>query len=262
MEKLGSSDSRQNHTADEWQTVAHLAFHAVLLSAVALLFLLHFPSSLTLRLLGALSGSLAALAALCLLRSAAAAVRSSLAERTARRMVAAVPDWSAVRTALDVGCGASGGTLLSAVARQMKKEGSGGRVVGVDRRRETAVAVLRRAGDEGVREHVTCREGDARRLPFADGYFDLVVSASRLKKAEEGVALAELVRVLKPGGVGVVWGLLRGPWYAQRLRDMRMEDIRLADAGLRRSHIVSFHKPMQILEQDQFNSPAAAVDIC
>ncbi|XP_074592367.1 uncharacterized protein LOC141848204 [Curcuma longa] len=262
MEKLGSSDSRQSHAADEWQTVAFLAFHAVLLSAVALLLLFHFPSSLALRLLGALSGSLAALAALCLLHAAAAAVRSSLAERTARRMVAAVPDWSAIRTALDVGCGASGGTLLSAVARQMKKEGSGGRVVGVDRRRETAVAVLRRAGDEGVREHVTCREGDARRLPFADGYFDLVVSASGLKKAEEGVGLAELVRVLKPGGVGVVWGLLRGPWYAQRLRDMRMEDVRLADAGLRRSHIVSFHKPVQILEQHQFNSPVAAVDIC
>lgn len=262
MEKLGSSDSRKIHTADEWQTVAFLAFHAVLLSAVALLFLLHFPSSFTLRLLGALSGSLAALAAVCLLHAAAAAFRSSLAERAARRMVAAVPDWSAVRTALDVGCGASGGTLLSAVARQMKKEGSGGRVVGVDRQRETAVAALRRAGDEGVREHVTCREGDARRLPFADGYFDLVVSASRLKKAEEGVALAEVVRVLKPGGVGVVWGLLRGPWYAQRLRDMRMEDVRQADAGLRRSHMVSFHKPMQILEHHQFNSPAAAVDIC
>ena len=76
---------------------------------------------------------------------------------------------------------------------------------------ELAVAALRRAGMEGVQEHVTCREGDARSLPFADGYFDLVVSAVHLSglgtaSEERGRGIGEMVRVLKPGGLGVVWG--------------------------------------------------------
>lgn len=260
---------------DEWQTVAFLALHAALFAALSLLLLLYFPHALN--LLRALApaaplpalhfatgfaGTVAALSALCLLYAAAAVLYSSLALRweMAQRMVAAVPDWSAVRTALDVGCGR--GMLLNAVAMQMKKEGSGGRVVGMDHRRETAVAALRRARAEGVQEYVTCREGDARRLPFADGYFDVVVSAVHLSglgrravggspaaaaAAERGRGLGEMVRVLKPGGVGVVWDLVCGPEYAHRLREMRMEDVRVSDrvtAYMADSHIVSFRKPL------------------
>ena len=49
---------------------------------------------------------------------------------------------------------------------------------------------------------------DARFLPFGDGVFDLVVSDSTLDhfhtKAEIHVALGELARVLRPGGVLIV----------------------------------------------------------
>src|SRR5262245_34667852 len=43
--------------------------------------------------------------------------------------------------------------------------------------------------------------GDARALPFADGSFDVVVCNSALEHvADEGGAVAEIRRVLKPGG--------------------------------------------------------------
>ncbi|EHA8591215.1 putative 2-phytyl-1,4-beta-naphthoquinone methyltransferase, chloroplastic [Cocos nucifera] len=179
----------------------------------------------------------------------------------AQWMVAAVPDWSAVRMALDVGC--DHGMLLNTVAMQMKKEGNGGRVVGLDRWRETAVASLQRAREEGVQEHITCREGDSRRLPFADGYFDVVVSAVHLNKlggrrvagrsraaaavAERARGLGEMVRVLKLSGVGVVWDLVCMPEYTQRLREMQMEDVRVSDrvtAYMVDSHVVSLRKPL------------------
>lgn len=57
--------------------------------------------------------------------------------------------------------------------------------------------------------------GDAARLPFADGAFDLVTAASSLEEAAEPAAVfAELRRVLRPGGVLRAsyqdWALLPG----------------------------------------------------
>jgi len=49
------------------------------------------------------------------------------------------------------------------------------------------------------------RQGDVRVLPYEDGVFDLVMSAHMLEHlADPGVALAEMVRVLKPGGLLVL----------------------------------------------------------
>ena len=114
---------------------------------------------------------------------------------------------------------------------------------------------------EGVGEYVTCREGDARRLPFPDDYFDVVVSGvfvhtvgreyghrSAEAAAERMRAVGEVVRVMKPGGVGVVWDLLHVPEYVRRLQEMKMEDIRVSErvtAFMVSSHIVSFGKPSQ-----------------
>ncbi|KVH97015.1 Methyltransferase type 11 [Cynara cardunculus var. scolymus] len=126
----------------------------------------------------------------------------------AQRMVNTVHDWSTVKTVLDVGCGR--GILLNAVAMQLKKED----------RKNTTLSTLRTAGMEGVQEYVTCREGDARRLPFPDNYFDVVVSAGFVHKdgkefgqksaaasAERMRVVGEVVRVLNEGGIGVVWDL-------------------------------------------------------
>lgn len=113
----------------------------------------------------------------------------------------------------------------------------------------------------GVQEYVTCREGDVRRLPFSDNYFDVVVSAVFLhtigkeygQKTVEAAAermrvLGEAVRVLKPGGVGVVWDLVHVPEYVRRLQELRMEEIRVSKrvtAFMVKSHMVSFKKPSQ-----------------
>ncbi|KAA8523850.1 hypothetical protein F0562_010273 [Nyssa sinensis] len=66
--------------------------------------------------------------------------------------------------------------------------------------------------------------------------------------AERMRVLGEVVRVLKPGGVGVVWDLVHVPEYVQRLQELKMEDIRVSErvtAFMVSSHIVSFRKPRQ-----------------
>lgn len=260
---------------DEWQTLLFLLFHALLFSFLSFLLFIYFsPFSRFLhsallpsysisfsRYLAALLSSLSAISALSLLFASGNVFFSSVSLHwnVSQRMLAAVSDWSTVRTVLDVGCGR--GILLNSVALMLKKQGSSGRVVGLDRRRKTTLATLRTAAIEGVQEYVTCREGDPRRLPFADNYFDVVVSGVYLHTvgkeyghrtaaaaAERGKALAELVRVLKPGGVGVVWDLLSVPEYVERLREFRLEEIRVSErvtAYMVSSHIVSFRKPRE-----------------
>ncbi|GJU64591.1 methyltransferase type 11 [Tanacetum coccineum] len=179
------------------------------------------------------TGSVTALSAVCLFYAAGNMFYSSVALRwdMAQRMVNAV-----------------------------RKEGSSGRVVGLDRK-NTTLSTLRTAGMEGVQEYVTCREGDARRLPFPDNYFDVVVSATFVHKvgkefgtktaaasAERMRVVGEVVRVLKEGGVGVVWDLVHVPEYVLRLQELKMEDIRVSErvtAFMVNSHIVSFRKPTQ-----------------
>ncbi|KAF8391395.1 hypothetical protein HHK36_023699 [Tetracentron sinense] len=256
---------------DESHTLIFLLIHALLFSSLSVLFLLYFNPLCTIcesffpalpagapRFIAGFTGSVMALSAVCLFFAAGNIFYSSISLHwdMAQRMINVVNDWSTVKTALDVGCGR--GILLNAVALQLKKEGSSGRVVGLDRRK-TTVATLRTARIEGVQEYVTCREGDARLLPFADNYFDVVVSAVFLHTvgkefghrtaaaaAERMKGLGEVVRVLKPGGVGVVWDLVHVPEYVHRLHELRMEDICVSErvtAFMVSSHMVSFRKP-------------------
>src|SRR5208283_2281926 len=54
--------------------------------------------------------------------------------------------------------------------------------------------------------------GRAERLPFADGVFDGAVCAQAFHWFEREQALAELIRVVRPGGVVAIWWktLMRG----------------------------------------------------
>ncbi|KAI9078883.1 hypothetical protein K1719_039153 [Acacia pycnantha] len=262
---------------DQWQTLIFLLCQAFLFSILSILYLQYFnpicaffeqllsitavPSG-SARFVAGFTGSVTALSALCLFFAAANYFHSSvpLQYDMAQRIVSAVSDWSSVKLALDLGC-CGHGILLNAVATQLKKEGSSGRVVGLDRSKRTALSTLRNAKMEGVGEYVTCREGDARRLPFPDDYFDVVVSGvfvhtvgkeyghrSVEAAAERMRAVGEVVRVMKPGGVGVVWDLLHVPEYVRRLQELKMDDIRVSErvlAFMVSSHIVSFRKPSQ-----------------
>ena len=56
---------------------------------------------------------------------------------------------------------------------------------------------------ELMAERADARVGDMRKLPFGDGEFDAVVSSyaiDHLRRAERPAAIAEVARVLKPGG--------------------------------------------------------------
>ena len=62
---------------------------------------------------------------------------------------------------------------------------------------------MRNARIAGVAERADARVGDMRKLPFADGEFDAVVSSyaiDHLRREERPNAIAEVARVLKPGG--------------------------------------------------------------
>ncbi len=108
------------------------------------------------------------------------------AGRRAARLAAAggFPAGSAL---LDLGCGAGAFTLRVAAA-------CGARAVGVDVSRELVAEARRR--NPGAEFHV----GDAHALPFADRAFHGVFGSSVLHHLELGPALAEILRVLAPGG--------------------------------------------------------------
>ncbi|KAF7822756.1 Methyltransferase type [Senna tora] len=262
---------------DQWQTLIFLLCQAILFTVLSLLYLLYFDSicvfferflsiaavpSVSARFAAGFTGSVTALSALCLFFAAANFFYSSvpLHYDMAQRIVSAVTDWSSVKLALDLGC-CGRGILLNAVATQLKKEGSSGRVVGLDGSKRATLSTLRSAKMEGVGEYVTCKEGDPRRLPFPDDYFDVVVSGVFVHTvgreygqrtveaaAERMRAVGEVVRVMKPGGVAVVWDLVHVPEYVRRLQELKMEDIRVSErvtAFMVSSHIVSFRKPSQ-----------------
>jgi SAM-dependent methyltransferase len=62
---------------------------------------------------------------------------------------------------------------------------------------------MRNARIAGVARRADARVGDMRQLPFRDGEFDAVVSSyaiDHLRRVERPKAIAEIARVLKPGG--------------------------------------------------------------
>jgi SAM-dependent methyltransferase len=62
---------------------------------------------------------------------------------------------------------------------------------------------MRNARIAGVAERASAQVGDMRHLPFNNGEFDAVVSSyaiDHLRRAERPQAIAEVARVLKPGG--------------------------------------------------------------
>jgi 2-polyprenyl-6-hydroxyphenyl methylase/3-demethylubiquinone-9 3-methyltransferase len=118
------------------------------------------------------------------------------------------------RLVLDAGCG--GGL----VARELAAAGA--QVVGVDRSLGSLAVARRAAGrrgpgnPEGVPRSVGSfrpAQGRLERLPLADGTFDAVVAADVLEHlADLPAAVAELARVLAPGGSFVFDTINRTPW--------------------------------------------------
>jgi SAM-dependent methyltransferase len=161
---------------------------------------------------------------------------------TERRQIVPGRSWAAWARALghllpplevaDLGCGE--GYLTIEAARFAKK------VFAVDR----SDAVLTRAKDAAARrklENIEWKRGELEKLPLKDASVDVALLSQALHHAAHPAkALAEAVRIVRPGGRVLVLDLRRHeePWVRERLGDkwLGFEDAELArllkDAGV------------------------------
>ncbi len=121
-------------------------------------------------------------------------------------------------TVIDIGCGAGMDLLLAA-----QRTGPTGRAIGID-----MTEAMRRRASEGAAiaglRQVDVRGGDATRLPVEDRTVDVVISNGVLNLVpEKEHAVAEIARVLKPGGVVQIADIL----IAEILPDSALRDIDL-----------------------------------
>ncbi|HEX6974816.1 MAG TPA: class I SAM-dependent methyltransferase [Vicinamibacterales bacterium] len=139
-------------------------------------------------------------------------------------------DWNGTERVLDVGCGL--GLFLVGAAKRI----STGRAVGIDKWQQedlsgnNAAGTLRNATIEDVADKVEVLTGDARKLPFADASFDVVLSSMALHNiynaGERQTALREIARVLAPGGRVLIVDVRHTSQYAVTLRDAGLTDAR------------------------------------
>jgi len=101
-------------------------------------------------------------------------------------------------TVLDVGCGI--GVAAAIMARERSCQ-----VTAVDRSDAMLEWAKQRAAAAGVSYRIEFQHADLDRLPFSSSSFDVVIAESVLSHvADQEAAIAELVRVVKPGGrVGI-----------------------------------------------------------
>ena len=121
-------------------------------------------------------------------------------------------------TVVDVGCGGGMDLLLAAL-----HVGPTGRVIGVDMTAEMREQAQAGAGALAL-THVEVRDGDATQLQLNDASVDTVISNGVLNLVPlKDRAIAEMARVLKPGGRLQIADIVIG----QELPDSALRDIDL-----------------------------------
>jgi arsenite methyltransferase len=121
-------------------------------------------------------------------------------------------------TVVDVGCGAGTDLLIAA-----RRAGGRGRAIGVDMTEAMRQHATAGAAACGL-DNVDVRNGDATRLPVDDRSVDVVISNGVLNLVpEKQRAVAEIARVLKPGGRVQIADIIIG----EVLPDSALRDIDL-----------------------------------
>jgi arsenite methyltransferase len=130
---------------------------------------------------------------------------------------------------LDVGCGR--GLMLLGAAKRLTT----GSAVGVDIWQvedlsgNRAEATLENARHEGVESRVRIETADMRTLPFPNASFDAIVSKAAIHnlydRADRTKALAEIARVLAPGGRVLIDDIRHLREYEAELRSRNLIDL-------------------------------------
>jgi len=115
--------------------------------------------------------------------------------------------------ALDVGCGTGGVTIPAKL-----RVGENGSVAGIDPAPEMIAVARRKAKRAGI--EIDFRVGVIESLPFPDEMFDVVTSSLMMHHLPEHLqvkGLAEITRVLKPGGRLLITDMMRpSPSFLKR----------------------------------------------
>ena len=147
------------------------------------------------------------------------------------KLLASIP-WRGDERVLDVGCGH--GLMLIGAAKQLRS----GRALGLDlwqkedQAGNSRAATMQNASLENVANRVELRDGDARKMPFADHEFDVVLSSWALHniydRAGREAAVREMARVLKPGGRMIIVDIRHVREYAEVLRQAGFSDVQIS----------------------------------
>jgi SAM-dependent methyltransferase len=113
-------------------------------------------------------------------------------------------------TILEVGCGA--GSLVRLLARQL---GEGNPITAADVNPFLLREAAQLAESEGLAGTIRFTKGNAEALPFEDNSYDCVYSVTVFEECDADRAIAEAMRVVRPGGrVGLVVRALDMPqWW-------------------------------------------------
>jgi SAM-dependent methyltransferase len=144
--------------------------------------------------------------------------------------------WTGTEQVLDAGCGR--GLMLIGAAKRLTT----GKAVGIDiwqaedLSRNRPEATLNNARLEGVAERVRVETADMRKLPFPDATFNVIVSKAAIhniyEPSQRAEALAELSRVLAPGGQILIDDIRNLSQYEAELRARKMEVRRIGNPAV------------------------------
>jgi SAM-dependent methyltransferase len=138
-------------------------------------------------------------------------------------------NFTGTETVLDVGCGH--GLMLIGAAKRVPN----GRAIGVDlwsqvdQKDNSSAATLANARVEDVAARIEVHDGDMRALPLDDSSVDVVLSCLAIHNVtgrdERRKAIAEIVRVLKPGGRAGIIDIAHVGEYASDFRAAGMRSV-------------------------------------